>query len=143
MDISLFFNWVYGNDVYNANKIQFTTQWKKDYYNMLSVMSSANRFRYMDDAGNKITDMEQLRTLNENATIWSPAMKIPVLHSWAIEDGSFLRVYCTVNNVFVWTKYSGFDPEVSTCLSTPLTPGVDFSSYPKARTFTLGANITF
>ena len=167
LDISLFFNWVYGNDVYNANKIQFTTQWKKDYYNMLSVMSSANRFRYMDDAGNKITDMEQLRTLNENATIWSPAMKIPVLHSWAIEDGSFLRlnnitigytlptkwtkrvlinrcrVYCTVNNVFVWTKYSGFDPEVSTCLSTPLTPGVDFSSYPKARTFTLGANITF
>ena len=94
-------------------------------------------------------------------------MKIPVLHSWAIEDGSFLRlnnvtvgytlpaqwtkaalisrcrIYCTVNNVFVWTKYSGFDPEVSTRLDTPLTPGVDFSSYPKARTFTLGANITF
>lgn len=76
---------------------------------MLSVMSSANRFRYMDDAGNKITDMEQLRTLNENATIWSPAMKIPVLHSWAIEDGSFLRL----NNITIgytlptkWTKES-------------------------------------
>ena len=167
LDVSLFFNWVYGNDVYNANKIQFTTQWKKDYYNMLSDMSSANRFRYYDDAGNKVTDMEQLRALNAHAKIWSPAMKIPVLHSWAIEDGSFLRlnnvtigytlpsrwtkpalisrcrIYCTVNNVFVWTKYSGFDPEVSTRLATPLTPGVDFSSYPKARTFTLGANLTF
>ena len=90
-----------------------------------------------------------------------------MLHSWGIEDGSFLRLanvtlgytlpskltrtfgvsklrlYVTGNNLWVWTKYTGFDPEVNTRRSTPLTPGVDYSAYPKARTFTFGANITF
>ena len=166
-DLSLFFNWSYGNDVYNANKILFTTQWKKNYYNMLTIVDSSHRFRHMNDQYQLVTDPDELRELNKNATIWSPAMKVPVLHSWAIEDGSFLRlnnivfgyslpkkainkmlmsqfrIYVTVNNVFVLTKYSGFDPEVNTRTETPLTPGVDYSSYPKARSFTAGINISF
>ncbi|MCL1943781.1 MAG: TonB-dependent receptor [Candidatus Azobacteroides sp.] len=167
IDLSLYFNWVYGNDIYNANKILFTTLWKKNYYNMLDIVDADNRFVYTDDAGKRITDMEQLREMNKNAVIWNPNMKNPVFHSWAVEDGSFLRLnnvivgyslpknwitkvrlsqcrfYLNVNNVFVWTKYTGFDPEVNTRTQTPLTPGVDYSSYPKARSFTLGANITF
>jgi TonB-linked SusC/RagA family outer membrane protein len=167
VDLSLYFNWVYGNSIYNANKILFTTLWKKNYYNMLDMVDSEHRFVYTDDAGNRITGMEQLREANRNATIWNPNMKNLVFHSWAVEDGSFLRLnnvilgyslpgkwitkahlsqfrfYLNVNNVFVLTRYTGFDPEVNTRTTTPLTPGVDYSSYPKARSFTLGANITF
>lgn len=53
------------------------------------------------------------------------------------------RVYATGYNLFVLTNYSGPDPEVSTRRSTPLTPGVDYSAYPKARSFVAGINVTF
>lgn len=167
VDISAFFTWSYGNQVYNANNIQFSTLWKKNYHNMLAAFDSNHRFRYIDDNFQLVTDPDALCELNKNATVWNPGMKVPVLHSWAIEDGSFLRlsnlvvgytlpekvlakmhmsnlrIYATVNNVFCLTKYTGFDPEVNTRTATPLTPGVDFSSYPKARSFTVGLNASF
>ena len=54
-----------------------------------------------------------------------------------------LRIYVTGNNLYCWTKYTGVDPEVSTRRSTPLTPGVDYSAYPKSRSFVAGINVTF
>lgn len=166
-DLSLFFNWVYGNKVYNANKIDFTTYWNRTYTNMLGLVDYENRYKYMDKNGNLITDPTALAELNKNATLWSPFMGRPVVSSWAIEDGSFLRLnnvtlgytipkrlitrvkmnqcrlYCTIYNAWILTNYSGYDPEVSTVRSSPLTPGVDYSAYPKSRSFTLGVNVTF
>ena len=46
-------------------------------------------------------------------------------------------------NLFCLTGYSGFDPEVSTRTKTPLTPGVDYSAYPKSRQYVIGLNLTF
>ena len=46
-------------------------------------------------------------------------------------------------NLFCWTGYSGFDPEVSTRRQTNLTPGVDYSAYPKSRSFVVGFNLNF
>ncbi len=52
-----------------------------------------------------------------------------------------LRVYATAQNVFILTGYTGVDPEVSL---TGLVPGIaPLSYYPRTRTFTLGASITF
>jgi len=99
--------------------------------------------------------------------MWSPFMDRYVLSDWAVEDGSFLRLntltlgytipntltqkvhinnlrlYATANNVFVLTNYTGFDPEVSTRRNTPLTPGVDYSPYPKSRQIIFGLNLNF
>ncbi|TDH27766.1 TonB-dependent receptor [Segetibacter sp. 3557_3] len=172
-DFSAFFNYVVGNDVYNTGKIQFNMLYRTTYGSMLNTMNSSNRFKYIDENGGLVSDLEALRTLNQNATIWSPfsmGTAAPVFHSYAVEDGSFLRlnnvsigyslpkplisrihmtrfrIYATVTNAFLWTKYSGYDPEVSATRNgsyTALTPGVDFSGYPKSRTFTIGANVTF
>ena len=54
-----------------------------------------------------------------------------------------LRVYVSGTNLLCLTKYSGYDPEVDSRRSTPLTPGCDFSAYPKSIGFVVGANITF
>ncbi len=54
---------------------------------------------------------------------------------------SRLRFYFSVQNVFTCTKYSGFDPEVSS--NTLFARGVDQNSYPNARTYTLGFNVSF
>ncbi|MEG1586862.1 MAG: hypothetical protein RR346_08300, partial [Bacteroidales bacterium] len=91
-------------------------------------MNSGNRYSYLDGAGNIVTDLAQLAAMNEGANAkeyWSPhsfGQSSVLPHSWAIEDGSFLRlqnvtlgytvpsqltrkfacqnlrVYCTLNN---------------------------------------------
>jgi len=172
-DFMAFFNWQYGNDVYNTGKISMNMYYRTTYGNLLNTMNYNDRFKYIDEQGNLVTDLEQLKTLNANAKIWSPfsmGNASPVFHSYAVEDGSFIRlqnislgysiptkfishlrmtkfrVYFTVYNAFLWTKYSGYDPEVSSTRSSgysQLTPGVDFSAYPKSRNFTAGVNISF
>ena len=55
---------------------------------------------------------------------------------------SSFRVYASAQNLFTLTKYSGYDPEVS-IYNSALTPGLDYLSYPRSRTFTFGLNISF
>jgi TonB-dependent starch-binding outer membrane protein SusC len=55
-----------------------------------------------------------------------------------------LRVYAEAQNLHVFTRYKGFDPEVSsTGGSTDRTAGVDYGAYPQARTVLIGANLKF
>ncbi|MES2431411.1 MAG: TonB-dependent receptor [Bacteroidota bacterium] len=159
-DLSVFVNWVVGNDVYNANKIEFTNAYQPD-ANFLKEMEG--RWSTIDDNGNIITNLADLAERNKNATIWRPLSNeffIPM--SWAIEDASFLRlnnvtigytfkpkkiikslrVYATGSNLAVITNYSGYDPEVSSKRGV-LTPGVDYSAYPKSRSYIFGVNVGF
>jgi len=171
----MFFNWKYGFDVYNTSKIQYQALYRNTNANMFNSVNYANRFKYIDETtGELVTDLEALRTLNQNATIWTPfstSNAILIVQSSAIEDGSYLRLsnitlgyslpkpfvtkfhiqqfrlYTTVYNAWLWTKYSGYDPEVSTNRSNSnynnLSPNVDYSSYPKSRSVTIGLNVTF
>ncbi len=144
-DMSLFVNFSVGQDVYNANKIEFTNGYAIN-ANMLDIMK--DRWRTITFTGqtaqwtsnNVVYGLppDQLSALNANATIWQPLINTGafVPHSWAIEDGSFLRfnnltvgytipvkkvtalhmsrlrIYLTANNLAVITKYTGYDPEV-------------------------------
>ncbi|MFD0765384.1 TonB-dependent receptor [Mucilaginibacter lutimaris] len=57
---------------------------------------------------------------------------------------SRLRVYAQAQNLFIITKYTGYDPEVSTYNgSSNFTQGILFYDYPKPRTFLLGVNVSF
>jgi iron complex outermembrane receptor protein len=58
---------------------------------------------------------------------------------------SNLKVYVTGQNLLTFTKYSGQDPEVSTNKSINGIPsfGIDYTAYPRAKTWTVGANISF
>lgn len=82
-----------------------------------------------------------------------------------VEDGSFLRIqnvqigyslpsdvleklkldrirlYVSANNLYTFTKYSGYNPDVSN--ANPAAAGVDLGQYPQTRTFTTGVNISF
>jgi TonB-linked SusC/RagA family outer membrane protein len=164
-DLSVFVNFVVGNDIYNANKIEWTDGAFPN-LNMLATMNQ--RWTNINAAGQRVTDPTELAKLNANATIWSPVrVQRWWLHSWAVEDGSYLRfnnitlgytlsknildkikisnfrVYGTVNNLATITDYSGYDPDVTARRNDPLTPGVDFAAYPRARTWIVGVNVTF
>ena len=167
-DFSANFNFMIGNDVYNANKIEFTSSRKYYNRNLLTMMNVADRWSNIDwNTGELVNDADQLRSMNSGKTMWNPAIGNAIFSDWAVEDGSFLRLqsatigyslpesliekvnlnkvrfYVTGTNLFCLTKYSGFDPEVDTRRATPLTPGVDYSAYPKSIGFVAGVNISF
>lgn len=113
--------------------------------------------------------MSRLNELNANANVWNPAANsnMVILDTY-LEDASFLRinnitvgytlpknwvkkawlesvrVYFTAYNVYCFTNYSGYDPEVDTSSKgNPMTPGIDYAAYPKSRSFVAGINVTF
>ena len=165
IDFSANFNYVFGNDIYNANKIEFTSSRKYERRNLMKT--GEQRWTNINWETGEFLSPEELETVNANATLWSPAVGQAVLTDWAVEDGSFLRLssatigytlpshitmkakisrlrfYVTGTKLFCLTNYSGYDPEVDTRRDTPLTPGVDYSAYPKSIGFVVGANITF
>lgn len=166
-DLSALFNWSYGNDVYNANKVEYTTTAQTFGRNMISLAAEGVRWTNLREDGTISNDPAELEAMNANTTLWSPNMTRYVFSDWAVEDGTFLRLgtltvgynlplalvkkarlqnlrfYATGYNLFCLTNYSGFDPEVSTRRKTPLTPGVDYSAYPRSRMVVLGLNLNF
>lgn len=53
------------------------------------------------------------------------------------------RVYFTANNLWTFTKYDGFDPEVDSAPGLAASRGVDFATIPQLRSFVFGINLTF
>ncbi|MBF4518286.1 TonB-dependent receptor [Flavobacterium sp. ANB] len=54
-----------------------------------------------------------------------------------------VKFYVSAENLVTWTKYTGYDPEVSSYEQNNLYPGIDFGSYPNSKTFISGLNVTF
>lgn len=167
-DASVFFTFSVGGKVLNATKLT-NSQAGKSNYNVLAVMDSSNRWMTIDAAGNTVTDPAALAAMNAGkttASIYDTEQGDSYIHSWAVEDASYLRLsnltvgytvprnalrkiaieklrfYFTASNLFVVTGYSGFDPEVST-KGNNLTPGVDFGAYPRNRSYVFGLNLSF
>lgn len=176
------FTYTIGNDIFNANKIASSQQYRSGTYpNMLNFMRQDNSYSYMNpETGALLTSLDDLAYYNEGGNggkakqYWSPysiGNSTIVPTSWAVENGSFLRLqsvtlgytfpkkminklkvqnlrlYATATNLFVITGYSGYDPEVSSYVRNSsysgLVPGVDYSSYPKSRGYTFGINVSF
>ena len=146
------FNGVYGNDIANGNLIKlnnaeglgtnispnaYNNAWKPDAQSNLHP-----RLGY-DEISNQaigisdriIEDGSYLR-LN-NVTI---SYDIPVEKSLLMDR---FNVYIAGQNLFTWTDYSGYNPEVSSFLNNGLINGVDWNGAPNAKTILLGLNINF
>jgi TonB-linked SusC/RagA family outer membrane protein len=54
-----------------------------------------------------------------------------------------IKLYVSAENLLTWTKYTGYDPEVSSYEQNNLYPGIDFGAYPNSKTFITGLNVTF
>jgi TonB-linked SusC/RagA family outer membrane protein len=152
-DLSVFFNFVYGNKVYNNNNFFLEGGGTRDANRAIDVYQ-LNRWQKPGD----VTDMPRLTAYGQNYTI-SPTSR-------NIEDGSFLRlsnvnlgytipksitgkakissvrVYVNGSNLWLWTKYKGPDPEINVSSSATVL-GYDLGTPPIPRTIQVGANITF
>ena len=171
-DLGLYFNWSYGNEIYNANKLGALYGYKESgvYENKLSLVKDC--YKIYDVVGGQLvalTTPEQLDAANVNAKLPLAYSENGYVSTLGIEDGSYLRlntltlgytlpkqfikkagisnlrVYGSIYNVFTITGYSGLDAEVNTNTSTSDYPkwGLDWGTYPRARSFVLGVNISF
>lgn len=152
---NFFVQGVQGNDIFNATRIE--TEGLIDESNQ-----SARVLKRWTSPG-QITDVPKA-TYGDNTN--------SLISSRFIENGSFVRLksatlgfnlpeptlrklklsrcflYLTGENILTFTKYSGFDPEVSlygrsNSTEKNIAPGIDYGTYPQSREWLLGLNITF
>ncbi|MDR6783939.1 TonB-linked SusC/RagA family outer membrane protein [Pedobacter africanus] len=149
--LNVFFQWSYGNDLYNANRLLL--EGNSNGYALINQFASyANRWSPENQTNANYKTRGQgpigfhssrvvedgsylrLKTLSLNYSI--PAKYLRSLYL------SSLTLNLAAQNLITWTKYTGMDPEVSTRNSI-LTPGYDYSSYPQARTIVFGLKASF
>jgi TonB-dependent starch-binding outer membrane protein SusC len=152
LDLSILTSWSYGNEIYNKTK----------------RLLSGQDVPYPNKVGN-VRDRwtpENPNTIISGVFGESDSQLLGNAISSSVEDGSYLRIsnitlgynfpktfvkrinltsfrlYSSLDNVYVFTKYSGYDPDVSVG-SNQLTPGLDFDAYPRARIFRFGVTVGF
>ena len=172
-DVTAMFNWSYGNDILNINKVDYTSYTgSKRYQNLSNDMRLANRFTTIDPVTGlniyygEYANPERLQEINSNASIWHPLMNNTITTDWLVEDGSFLRLGVLTLGYTLpkyWTQKFGVKSlrvyatgNNLFCLtgysgqdpevntsSSNMTPGYDRSAYPKSRSYIFGLNVTF
>ena len=150
-NLYLGFQYSVGNDLYNAN------------YSMIAS--------YNGDGSNQVAYWNDRWTTQNQSSRYYSQIPDGLVSSAFVEDASFLRfstarltytfspkllrrakhiescrLYVSADNICVFTKYSGYDPEVGISQNSAaaiLSQGFDYGNFPKARTFTFGVNISF
>ncbi|KAF2509296.1 TonB-dependent receptor [Flavobacterium zhairuonense] len=152
VDLSIFLQGSYGNDVMNLTKRAGTTNASlydnqlvdaMDYYS--STNTASNNPRPLADASNTnllisdryVEDGSYLRI--QNVTL-GYSLPQDVISKYKI---SRLRLYGSAQNLYTFTKYSGYDPEIGSFNQNVLLSGIDNGRYPIARTFLVGLNLEF
>ena len=138
-DVSIFFSGQFGHKVYNntANAF-FTAGSLANGRNVTKdVVTSGEGKLNAPDVSTRFLENGSFVRLQNLSLGYNVPVKNTVLSS--------LRVSVTGQNLFVITDYSGQDPEVNTNKSLDGIPSlnIDYTSYPKARTFTFGVNASF
>jgi TonB-dependent starch-binding outer membrane protein SusC len=138
-DLSMFFSGQFGHKVYNNTANAFFTAG--------SLANGRNATTDVPSSGEgKLNAPDVSTRFLENASF--VRLQNLTLGYNLVPDGSFIssiRFFVTGQNLFVITDYSGQDPEVNTNKSIDGVPslGIDYTSYPRARTFTFGLNASF
>lgn len=154
--LDVFVQGIQGNEIFNATRV--LSEGMTD-----GRSQSAAVLKRWTTPG-QITNVPR-QSLN-NSGIPDPTYN-SLISSRYIEDGSYVRIksvtlgynlpqslmnklrlsrcliYVTGENLFTFTKYSGFDPEVSAFGASNTAPGVDFGTYPQSRDILFGVNISF
>ncbi len=143
-DLSLNFNGVSGNKIYDntANANFYKLRLSKGLNTTPEAIQNANEsVNNSAPVSSRYLKNGSFFRLN-NATLgYSLSPKLIGMGRWI----QGIRLSATGQNLFVITKYDGFDPEVSTdrTVNGISSYGIDYLSYPKPRTFVLGLNLTF
>jgi TonB-linked SusC/RagA family outer membrane protein len=152
VDLSIFLQGSYGNDVMNLTRRGGTTNASlydnqlvdaMDYYS--TTNTGSNNPRPIADSANNnllisdryVEDGSYLRI--QNITL-GYSLPQDVISKYKM---SRLRLYASAQNLYTFTDYSGYDPEIGSFNQNVLLSGIDNGRYPVARTFLVGLNVEF
>ena len=167
-DLNVFINGVYGNELVNLFRQDFTNPMRNS--NLLKEATGIARVELIDP--NSPNEIWNVRVANpESAKVQrlntADGNDNNRMSSRFVEDGSYLRiknislgytfpqkwtrkwqienlrVYMNIQNAFTFTSYKGYDPEVGAYNYNVLLRGVDYARYPSQRIYTFGLNLSF
>lgn len=158
-DLNIFLQWSYGNDIYNANRLLLEGN-SNGYANINQYASYANRWSPTNPTnanyrtrGQGPIGFHSSRVVEDGSFLRLKTVSLGYTLPAKIVKRARLTgvsVFASAQNLVTWTKYSGLDPEVSVRSTVSggsngsvLTPGYDYSSYPKSPVITVGIKGTF
>jgi TonB-linked SusC/RagA family outer membrane protein len=151
-DLNVLLTFSYGNDVININRIIMEggrvvrgMNYFATYANRWTPANQNNSY-FRANGGGPLEDSYSSRVIENGSYLKLKTLQFGYNFSKNLIKGAglnSLRLYVAAQNLHTWTKYKGFDPEVSRFGSSALMPAFDYSVYPYARTVTFGLNLTF
>jgi TonB-linked SusC/RagA family outer membrane protein len=149
--LNLFFQGSYGNDIFNATRIDLEGMFdsKNQSVAVLDRWTPENPNTDIPRAvgGGNVDNVRNSTRFIEDGSylrLKSATLSYTVLKNNAkINFVRNLAVYITAQNLFTFTSYSGFDPEVSAYGNNAVEVGIDYGTYPQSRTFVFGVNVEF
>lgn len=137
----------YGNKVYNALKqqLEITT------LSTNALATEANRWT-PTNASNDLpratsSPVAVVTDRNVESGSYARIKNLTIGYTFPIHftanSTSDLRIFATGQNLFTWTKYSGYDPEVNSFEQNSLYQGVDYGAYPSAKNYNFGIKLSF
>ncbi|HEY6141931.1 MAG TPA: TonB-dependent receptor [Flavobacterium sp.] len=147
-DLNLFFQGAYGNKVYNAinQQLEIPTLSNNAAGALTDRWTTTNPSQEIPRAANSPATVVSDRYVEDASYIRLKTVTLgySLPKSWASQlKTKNIKFYVSAQNLITWTKYSGFDPEISSYGQSNLLPGIDYGAYPTSRTFISGVNVTF
>ena len=147
-DLNVFFQGGVGNDVYNATRVDLEGMFdsKNQSTAVLNRWTPENPNTDIPRAGNINNVRNSTRFVEDGSYIRLKAITLAYnvnpefLNKFGVNK---LSVYTTGQNLLTFTNYSGFDPEVNAFGRSSTELGVDYGTYPQAKTVTFGINLEF
>ncbi|WP_303315389.1 TonB-dependent receptor [Flavivirga abyssicola] len=150
-DLSVFLQGSYGNDVFNgigrlltAGNRTYTNQLSSvlDYWSVDNPDATAPRLARNDTRNIEISD----RYIEDGSYLRIQNVTLGYTLNSKITDKiglTMLKVYGSIQNLYTFTDYSGYDPEIGSFNQNTLLTGIDAGRYPSPRTYTFGVNVEF
>lgn len=150
LSLSFLITGSYGNDIYNASKIEMVGMYSganqiKDVKRrwrvpgMKTDIPKSGELYNLKASTRWIEDGSYLKIRNITLSYDFKSIKSPFIQRLPI---SKCQLYCTLDNMITFTKYSGYDPEMSQYTSAT-NMGIDWGTYPNVKTVTIGVNVNF
>jgi hypothetical protein len=154
-DLSVFFQGVQGNKIYNATRV--ITEGMVRFFNagsqVLNAWTPANKNTNIPRAISSDPNQNARPSTRflENGSYMRLkniilGYNLPVNSLQSLTKGvvSGLRIYVSAQNILTFTKYSGYDPEVGNrTTNSSLTNGIDFAVYPQPKAYQVGIQANF
>jgi iron complex outermembrane receptor protein len=139
-DASIFFNAQTGQYVYNNTALAF--------FNVGSIVSGRNVTTNALYTGESRANTPDVNSLYLEKGDFCRLQNLNFGYNFKLEEGSVfkkVRLSLSGQNLYVWTNYSGRDPEVNVDKNINGVPsaGIDYTGYPRAKTYTLSLSATF